>query len=65
MALTGLIPYLNFNGTASDAIALYERALGAKVVFLQRFGDTPEMGATDGHGQPCHARDAVRSAAIR
>jgi PhnB protein len=47
MALTGLIPYLNFNGTASDAIALYERALGAKVVFLQRFGDTPEMGATE------------------
>jgi PhnB protein len=44
MALTGLSPYLNFNGTASEAIALYERALGAKVLFLQRFGDTPEIG---------------------
>lgn len=43
MPATGVSAYLNFNGTASEAIALYERALGARVTFLQRFGDTPEM----------------------
>lgn len=41
-------PYLNFNGTASEAIALYEQALGAKVMFIQRFGDTPEMPTPEG-----------------
>ena len=44
MPATGASAYLNFNGTASDAIAFYERAIGAQVMFLQRFGDTPEMG---------------------
>lgn len=46
MPATGANAYLNFNGTASEAIALYERALGARVMFLQRFGETPEMNAT-------------------
>ncbi len=41
MALTTVNVYLNFDGTASDAIALYERALGAKVTFLQRFSEIP------------------------
>jgi PhnB protein len=41
LALKTVNPYLNFDGTASDAIALYERALGAKVQFLQRFGEMP------------------------
>jgi PhnB protein len=52
MPATGANAYLNFNGTASEAIALYERALGATVLFLQRFGDTPEMelqGETANH----------------
>jgi PhnB protein len=52
MPATGANAYLNFNGTASEAIALYERALGARVMFLQRFGDTPEMelqGETANH----------------
>lgn len=41
MAITQLNPYLNFNGTAATAIALYERALGAKSEHVMRFGDTP------------------------
>ena len=41
MSLTTVNAYLNFDGTASDAIAFYERALGAKVQFLQRFSDMP------------------------
>jgi PhnB protein len=39
MAMTGLNPYLNFEGTAEKAIAHYERALGAKVEMVMRFGD--------------------------
>jgi|SRR5688572_18088374 PhnB protein len=41
MAIQQLNPYLNFDGTAEKAIALYERALGAKTENLQRFGDMP------------------------
>jgi PhnB protein len=41
MAIQQLNPYLNFDGTAEKAIALYERALGAKTEGLQRFGDVP------------------------
>jgi PhnB protein len=48
MPATGVCAYLNFNGTASQAIALYEQALGARVMFIQRFGDTPEMPSPEG-----------------
>ena len=41
MSITQLNPYLNFDGTASRAIELYQRALGAKVEFLQHCGDAP------------------------
>ena len=39
MSLKTVNAYLNFDGTASDAIALYERALGARVQYIQRFGE--------------------------
>lgn len=39
MAIRQLNPYLNFNGTADKAIQLYQRALGAKVQNIMRFGD--------------------------
>ena len=41
MSLKTVNAYLNFDGTASDAIALYQSALGANVQFLQRFGEMP------------------------
>jgi PhnB protein len=43
MAIKQLNPYLNFDGTAAKAIALYEKALGAKTEGLQRFGDVQGM----------------------
>jgi PhnB protein len=43
MPVKSLNPYLNFGGQAAEAIELYERALGAKVEQLQRFGDVPGM----------------------
>jgi PhnB protein len=41
MAIARLNPYLYFNGTADQAIKLYERALDAKVEGLMRYGEIP------------------------
>lgn len=49
MSITQLNPYLNFNGTAGEAIRLYERALGAKVEASQRFGEAPGMTVPEEH----------------
>lgn len=38
---TRLIPYIVLNGNASEAIAFYEQALGATVLFKQTFGEGP------------------------
>jgi len=37
-------PYLNFNGRCEEAIEFYRRALGAEVMSLSRFKDSPEPG---------------------
>lgn len=33
--------YLLFNGRCAEALAVYERALGAKVMEMQKYGDMP------------------------
>jgi PhnB protein len=38
-------PYLFFQGRADEAIAFYEKALGAKRVMLMRFKDNPDAPA--------------------
>ena len=45
MAIKKLNPYLNFNGTAAQAIKLYETVLGARTEGLMRFGDVPGPGS--------------------
>lgn len=47
MAIKQINPYLNFNGTASQAIALYERALGAKPEHVMRYSDAPGTSPAD------------------
>jgi len=37
-----LIPYILMNGRANEAIEYYEKALDAKVMFKQTFGEGPE-----------------------
>ena len=59
MAITNLNLYLNFNGTAAKAIELYERALDAKVEFIQRFGEVPGMPS------PAEHKDRVLHALLR
>ncbi|RNB78543.1 VOC family protein [Brevibacillus fluminis] len=39
---TSLIPFLEMNGNANEAIDFYVKALEAKVLYTLRFGDMPE-----------------------
>ena len=41
MPIQKLNPYLNFDGRAAEAIALYERALGARAEGVMRWGEMP------------------------
>jgi PhnB protein len=43
MSIKRLNPYVHYNGTAEQAIQLYERALGATVETIQRYSDVPGM----------------------
>jgi PhnB protein len=49
MPILKLNPYLNFDGTADQAIELYEKALGAKVEAVSRFGDNAETKVPPEH----------------
>jgi PhnB protein len=62
MPVRALNPYLNFDGTASKAIALYEKALGAKAENVMRFGDMPGPG---GQAVPPAMKDRVLHARLR
>jgi PhnB protein len=35
-------PYLCFNGQCEEALDFYQRALGAEVLMLRRFAESPE-----------------------
>ncbi|SFU59278.1 VOC family protein [Alicyclobacillus macrosporangiidus] len=61
MAVT-LTPYLIMNGNAGEAIAFYEQALDAKIIFKQTFGEMPE------HPEfplPAEARDRISHATLQ
>lgn len=38
-SMEAIIPYLNFNGNAKEALAFYEKALNGKVAYSQTFAD--------------------------
>jgi PhnB protein len=58
MPITSLNPYLNFSGNADQAIALYERALGAKTEMVMRYGEAQGMEVPPEH------RDRVMHATL-
>ncbi len=65
MSIKSLNPYLNFDGTAAQAIKLYERVLGANVQTLQRFSDIPGNKPAPEHAnRVIHARLAIGEATI-
>ena len=37
--MEAIVPYLNFNGSAKEALAFYKKALNGNVVYSQTFGD--------------------------
>lgn len=39
--MEAIIPYLTFNGNASEALEFYCKALNGEVVFKQTFGESP------------------------
>lgn len=45
-------PYLFFEGRCEEALEFYRGALGAEVVQLMRFKDSPEQNATCGAATP-------------
>jgi PhnB protein len=47
--MLGVIPYIAFTGNCREAIEFYKQALGAEVLFVQTFGESPmsEMGPAD------------------
>jgi PhnB protein len=47
MAIKSVNAYINFNGTAAKAIALYERVLAAQTVQVARAGDLPGMNVPE------------------
>ena len=39
--MEAIVPYLNFNGNAAEALALYSKVFDGKVLFQQTFGESP------------------------
>ena len=39
--MEAIVPYLNFNGNAVEALAFYAKAFDGKVVYQQTFGESP------------------------
>ena len=39
----GIYPYLVMNGNGQEAVKFYEKALDAKVIGVQTFGEMPEI----------------------
>lgn len=53
--------YLFFNGNASEAVELYQRALGAKVEGLMRYGDVQVALAFDDRREAARCFEALAS----
>ena len=45
--MEAIIPYLNFNGNAAEALEFYSKALNGEVVYSQTFGESP-IESSDG-----------------
>ena len=64
-SVKGLIPHLHFSGEAAQAIAHYERALGAHTAALMRWRDLPDGGVEgDEAERVMHARLLVGPATL-
>lgn len=53
-------PYLAFSGQCKEAMEFYQRCLGAEIVAMQTFGETPAAEQA-----PPEARDRILHAALK
>lgn len=44
--MEAIVPYLNFNGNAAEALAFYAKAFEGKTLFQQTFGESPMANDT-------------------
>lgn len=42
--MTGVKPYITFQGNCEEAINFYKDQLGGEILFVQRYGDSPMKG---------------------
>lgn len=64
MTIKAATPYLILNGRAPQAVEFYQRALGAKVEALQRFGDVDQSCPEAMRNNVMHAELRVGSALL-
>jgi PhnB protein len=57
-------PYLFFDGRCDEALEFYRKAVGAEVIMLMRFKDSP-VPHDAGTGAPAPAGDKVMHASVR
>lgn len=55
-----IAPYIVLDGNCAEAVAFYEKVLGANNLGIQRFGDMP----SEDHPMPEEAKDRVLHAAL-
>ena len=53
--MDAIVPYLNFNGNAADALAFYSKAFDGKILFQQSFGESPMETPADYENKVMHA----------
>jgi len=53
--MEAIVPYLNFNGNAAEALSFYSKAFDGKVLFQQTFGESPVDSPADFKGKIMHA----------
>jgi len=53
--MEAIVPYLNFNGNAAEALAFYAKALDGKILFQQTFGESPMPSTPEMKDKIMHA----------
>jgi PhnB protein len=53
--MEAIVPYLNFNGNANEALNFYTRALNGQVIFKQTYGESPMENTADWKDKIMHA----------
>ena len=53
--MEAIIPYLNFNGNAVEALDFYSKALNGEVVYKQTFGESPMESSESQKDKIMHA----------